>query len=120
MIFVLSIMALLVLGTGCLVWRALSLTGNALDRIDGLVETVECASAHNESLHKLTRRYIGLELLEKRVLPTIGWKPEPPSEEEKQFNAIANSPEFEQTVIEDARKQCEQSGIQWFGEANEA
>jgi hypothetical protein len=124
MVFVLSIMALLVLGTGGLVWRTLSLIGNALDRINLLHDAVlaidEDAAERSESLHKLTRRYIGLELLEKRVLPTIGWKPELPSEEETTFNQICNSAEFEQAVIEDARKQCEKSGIQWFGEANEA
>jgi hypothetical protein len=120
MVFVICILALAILGVSYL---ALSVVKDALARIDLLHDAVlaidDDAAERSESLHKLTRRYIGTKLIEDRLFPFLGVKEPEPSQEEITFNAIANSPEFEQSVIDDARKQCEASGIKWFGEADE-
>jgi hypothetical protein len=46
---------------------------NLVIRLDGVAAQIDAHTQESESLHKITRRYIGGELIEKRLLPHVGW-----------------------------------------------
>jgi hypothetical protein len=51
--------------------------------------------------------YLGKALIEERLLPHLGFEEPEPSEQERQFNAMVSSAEFQRVVEEDAKEEFE-------------
>jgi len=73
MIFAVALLLLVLAG----VVLGLRAVGNLTLRLDGLAGQIAADAEKNLGEHRISRAYIGNELIEKRVLPTIGWRPEP-------------------------------------------
>lgn len=75
-------LAILLLVAGVLL--TLRAVGNIVLKLDGLATQVAVHAEENLLQHRVTRRYVGGELIEKRVLPAVGYRePEPTPFERK-------------------------------------
>lgn len=70
MLIALLVVTLIIAGVA---FVTLATVGSLVIRLDGVAAQIDAHAQESDRLHKITRRYIGGELIENRLLPHVGW-----------------------------------------------